>query len=75
MKMKNSIIALALLASHQAAATPNKDSVWLHRNYTKQEIYIPMRDGIRLYTAIYKPKDTKTKHPILINRTPYSIAP
>ena len=75
MKMKNSILALALLLCQQATAAPNKDSVWLHRHYTKQETYIPMRDGTRLYTAIYAPKDTKTKHPILMNRTPYSIAP
>ncbi|MBL7691299.1 MAG: CocE/NonD family hydrolase [Flavipsychrobacter sp.] len=34
-----------------------------------------MRDGARLYTAIYAPKSTTTQHPILITRTPYSIAP
>ncbi|MEJ7913533.1 MAG: CocE/NonD family hydrolase, partial [Chitinophagaceae bacterium] len=36
---------------------------------------IPMRDGIRLYTAIYIPKDTTERHPILMLRTPYSSAP
>lgn len=75
MKMKNCIIAWAMLLCQQAIATPNTDSIWLHRNYTKQETYIAMRDGVRLYTAIYAPKDTTTKHPILMNRTPYSIAP
>jgi putative CocE/NonD family hydrolase len=36
---------------------------------------IPMRDGIKLFTAIYIPKDTTQAHPILMTRTPYSCAP
>jgi putative CocE/NonD family hydrolase len=36
---------------------------------------IPMRDGIKLFTAIYMPKDKSEKHPILMNRTPYSCSP
>ena len=51
------------------------DSVWMRLNYTKQEIEIPMRDGVKLFTAIYAPKDNNEKHPILMVRTPYSIAP
>jgi putative CocE/NonD family hydrolase len=43
--------------------------------YNKTEVMIPMRDGVKLFTAIYTPKDTASKHPILLNRTPYSIAP
>jgi putative CocE/NonD family hydrolase len=34
-----------------------------------------MRDGIKLFTAIYIPKDTTEAHPILMTRTPYSCAP
>ncbi|MFC4740888.1 CocE/NonD family hydrolase [Flavobacterium ponti] len=46
-------------------------------NYDKKEVYIPMRDGIKLYTAIYTPKDISKdkKYPILMQRTCYSIAP
>lgn len=44
-------------------------------HYNKIEVYIPMRDGVKLFTAIYTPKDSSQKHPILLNRTPYSIAP
>lgn len=51
------------------------DSVWMRLNYTKQEIEIPMRDGVKLFTAIYAPKDNNEKHPILMVRIPYSIAP
>ena len=34
-----------------------------------------MRDGIKLFTSIYQPKDQSEKHPILMERTPYSAAP
>jgi hypothetical protein len=48
---------------------------WVKANYTKHEYYIPMRDGVRLFTAVYIPKDCSKTYPILLNRTPYSIAP
>ena len=48
------------------------DSAWIRKNYTKKEVYIPMRDGIRLFTSIYIPKNTTESHPILMTRTPYS---
>jgi putative CocE/NonD family hydrolase len=47
----------------------------LKETYNKQEIYITMRDGIRLFTSIYTPKDSSVSHPILLNRTPYDIEP
>src|SRR5512146_460790 len=43
--------------------------------YQKREAMIPMRDGVRLYTAIYAPKDASQRHPILLTRTPYSSGP
>ena len=43
--------------------------------YNKKEVVIPMRDGIRLHTTIYSPKDTSKKYPILMSRTPYSSRP
>ena len=43
--------------------------------YIKIERMISMRDGIKLFTAIYIPKDTSNKYPILMMRTPYSCAP
>jgi uncharacterized protein len=56
-------------------AQNEQDSAWIRDNYTKRELYIPMRDGVKLFTAIYLPKDMSEKHPILMNRTPYSCAP
>jgi putative CocE/NonD family hydrolase len=43
--------------------------------YTKYEYRIPMRDGIKLFTAVYAPKDTSQSYPILLSRTPYSLQP
>jgi putative CocE/NonD family hydrolase len=43
--------------------------------YTKYEYRIPMRDGIRLFTAVYVPKDQSKSYPILMSRTPYSVRP
>ena len=43
--------------------------------YTKYEYLVPMRDGARLFTAVYVPKDASQKYPFLITRTPYSVAP
>ncbi|MFT3705059.1 MAG: CocE/NonD family hydrolase [Agriterribacter sp.] len=52
-----------------------QDSAWIRNNYYKKEVYIPMRDGVKLFTSLYIPKDNAEKHPILITRTPYSCAP
>lgn len=53
----------------------NSDSIWIVNNYTKIEKMITMRDGVRLFTSIYIPKDNSENHPILIERTPYSCSP
>ena len=44
-------------------------------HYTKREFMIPMRDGVKLFTQVYAPKDTSRAYPILFRRTPYGIAP
>ena len=72
--MKKICIFLLLAVSYNAIAQ-NEDSAWIVNNYTKKEITIPMRDGIKLFTSIYIPKDNSEKHPILMTRTPYSCAP
>lgn len=75
MKYLLPVFFVSILFATRAEAKTNQDSVWMVRNYTKRETYVPMRDGVKLYTAIYEPKSNKERHPILINRTPYSIAP
>ncbi len=53
----------------------NTDSLWFRDNYYKIERMIPMRDGVKLFTAFYIPKDSAEKHPILFTRTPYTCSP
>jgi putative CocE/NonD family hydrolase len=45
----------------------------LRETYTKYEYRIPMRDGTRLFTVVYVPKDASKRYPFLVNRTPYSV--
>ena len=41
--------------------------------YSKSEVMIPMRDGIRLYTELYVPKNLEAKAPVILIRTPYGV--
>lgn len=44
-------------------------------HYNKREVQITMRDGIKLHTTVYSPKDTSKEYPIIMSRTPYSSRP
>jgi putative CocE/NonD family hydrolase len=48
---------------------------YIKSHYLKHEVLVPMRDGVKLFTQIYEPKDTKQKYPIMFDRTCYSVAP
>ena len=69
------LLFLLLFSCLVSAAQTDQDSAWIMENYIKNEIYTPMRDGVKLFTAVYAPKDKSEKHPILMVRTPYSCAP
>jgi len=58
--------------SGSAAAADPAPRYSLREHYTKYEFRIPMRDGVRLFTAVYVPKDASKPYPFLIQRTPYS---
>jgi putative CocE/NonD family hydrolase len=47
----------------------------VQEHYAKSEYMIPMRDGVKLFTIVYAPRDRSQKYPILITRTAYGIAP
>jgi putative CocE/NonD family hydrolase len=74
-----SLLALPLVRAQQPApAAPAEDYVRSH--YTKYEFRIPMRDGKRLFTAVYVPKTSAFSgdpgpYPFLLNRTPYNVGP
>jgi putative CocE/NonD family hydrolase len=69
------LFILLLVACPFFAMAQDADPGWILANYTKIERKIPMRDGIKLFTSIYIPKDTLSDHPILMTRTPYSCEP
>ncbi len=73
--MKKIIFFLSFILISVSLAAQTTDSTWFVNNYYKIEKQIPMRDGIKLFTAIYIPKDKIEKHPILMTRTPYSCRP
>ncbi len=50
----------------------------VRENYSKFEYRIPMRDGVKLFTSVYIPKDVFTDnktYPIMMTRTPYNVRP
>jgi putative CocE/NonD family hydrolase len=78
----------ALLAPGAAATLPNDAPLFtqelrepadearaLREHYTKYVYSVPMRDGVRLYTTAYIPKDRSRTYPLLLVRTPYSVEP
>lgn len=74
-RFKFSWLAILLLFAGTSGFAQLSDSAYVRQNYTKIERNIPMRDGIKLFTAIYIPKDKNQKYPFMINRTPYTVAP
>lgn len=45
------------------------------KDYSKSQYDIEMRDGTKLHTVVYTPKNNSEEYPILIKRTPYSCRP
>jgi putative CocE/NonD family hydrolase len=70
---------LTLLAALLTITTPALSAAqgleFVQANYTKFEYRIPMRDGAKLFTAVYVPKDDSKPYPILLTRTPYTVSP
>jgi putative CocE/NonD family hydrolase len=63
------------LPAQRGRAAAETDVAAVREHYTKREVLIPMRDGVKLFTAIYTPKDGSRTYPILMQRTPYSVWP
>jgi putative CocE/NonD family hydrolase len=81
--MKKLIYLLLLLSFVSKAQTKDspypfsisQDSAYIRDNYTKTEAMVEMRDGVKLFTQVYAPKDLSKKFPIIMQRTPYSCSP
>ena len=86
--MRQLVFALLLSSTLFAQNRPTRETPsqavgavgveFVRENYSKYEMRIPMRDGVRLFTSVYVPKDAASDgktYPIMMSRTPYSIRP
>ena len=74
--MKQLFIIIFISFTITSFSQPSQsDSAYIRDNYKKKEYQISMRDGVKLFTSVYYPKDTTQDYPFLIQRTPYSVAP
>jgi putative CocE/NonD family hydrolase len=74
------LVALSVIVTLAQAPAPQQPppltgEALVRAAYTKYEYKVPMRDGVKLFTAVYVPKDASQQYPILITRTPYSVSP
>lgn len=68
-------LSIELTAQNRTKAQSPVYEIDIPANYTKREVYIPMRDGTKLFTVIYSPKQAAEPKPMMLLRTPYSVAP
>jgi putative CocE/NonD family hydrolase len=68
-------VRLVLLSTCLTSVAAGQGLEYIKSHYTKYEYRIPMRDGCRLFTSVYIPKNDATTYPILLKRTPYGLSP
>lgn len=68
------LFALCLVGVSQAEVSPGELEKFKGFGWEKIEAMIPMRDGVHLYTEIFRPLDRREKLPILLTRTPYNAS-
>lgn len=73
--LKNSLLILFCFLTTVPVFAQTEADFEVSEHYDKQEVYITMRDGVRLHTTIYSPKDASREYPIIMTRTPYSSRP
>ena len=73
--MKKTLATLCLMLITLSLSAQDITREWVERNYTKREVMIPMRDGVKLFTAIYEPINAGKLTPIMMSRTPYQASP
>jgi uncharacterized protein len=69
------VLSLAACTQRVSKSTSPTNNFSIKESYSKVEVMIPMRDGVKLFTAIYVPLDIEGKFPFLVQRTPYSCRP
>ncbi len=73
--MKIKLLLLLCIPALFARSQNNTGNTFVKDHYNKIDTTITMRDGIKLYTIIYVPKDQSKTYPFLVERTPYSVSP
>lgn len=74
MKNLSYLLAMLFLFISSTVFSQPTNSDYIKANFTKSEHYIEMRDGVKLYTIVYTPKDNSKTYPILMQRTCYNIS-
>jgi putative CocE/NonD family hydrolase len=74
MKLYRLLLPFLLFAAPAIGQTIDSDSLYMRQHYDKFEYRIPMRDGVKLFTMVYMPKDKSKTYPILMNRTCYNAS-
>jgi putative CocE/NonD family hydrolase len=73
------LFGVAICSSSAFSQSPTSDpqttESYIRLHYTKHEYMVPMRDGVKLMTSVFVPKETSKTYPILMKRTPYNVAP
>jgi uncharacterized protein len=78
--VKKNLLALAVVLAVIIIARPGRPAsgqqhLGVRARYEKSIHHVPMRDGVKLFTVVYAPRDKSEKYPILLMRTPYGIGP
>ncbi|MDP3358662.1 MAG: CocE/NonD family hydrolase [Lutibacter sp.] len=69
------LLSISIVTCKKTTTSEAIEINFVKENYDKIETTITMRDGVKLFTAIYSPKDKSKTYPILLQRTPYSCQP
>src|SRR5262245_15827040 len=64
-------LALSLPIGGLTSQTPTQNPA---PAFDMTEVMVPMRDGVKLHTLVYTPKNQTGNLPIIFTRTPYGIA-
>ena len=77
MKRRAIVIAgiLVSVSLYSALAQQTPAAQEIRANYVKSEHMVPMRDGVKLFTIVYAPKDAAAPYPFMLHRTPYGSPP
>src|SRR6266849_1540851 len=67
------LVAASFVGNPQACAQEAEEKRDWSLLFDKTEVMIAARDGVKLHTEIYAPKDAKEALPIVLERTPYGM--